>query len=90
MSTPKLLNAPEPEFQKDRLKSKEPFNGTGTIGLTVDEQGKPRQFHVVRSLSADFDQEAVSAVEKYRFAPAMRHSKAVPVALKIEVNYQRF
>ena len=90
MSAPKLVDAPEPEFPKERMKSKEPFNGTCTIGLTVDEQGKPREVHVVRSLSADFDHEAVNTAEKYRFAPAMRHGKAVPVGLKIEVNFQRF
>ena len=90
VSAPKLVEAPEPEFPKERTKSKEPFNGTCTIGLTVDEQGKPREVHVVRSLAADFDQEAVNTVEKYRFAPAMRHGKAVPVAMKIEVNFQRF
>lgn len=37
----------------------------------VDEKGQPQQVHVVRSLSDDYDREAVQAVEQYRFAPAI-------------------
>jgi len=50
----------------------------------------PRDVHVVRSLSKAFDENAVKAVEQYRFKPAEHLGKPVPVALSVEVKFQLF
>jgi len=89
VSAPKLINAPAPEYPKS-ARQKGPFKGTCLIGLVVDASGMPREVHVVRSLSNAFDENAVKAVEQYRFSPAEHLGKSVPVALSVEVKFQLF
>jgi TonB family protein len=82
-----LVSAPDPEFPPGQT-------GGGVVVVTciVDQEGRPQQVHVVRSLSDDYDREAVQAVEQYRFAPAMLQEgsvpKPVPVEVHIEVNFR--
>lgn len=87
VSAPRLVTAPAPEFPPGQT-------GGGVVVVTciVDQEGRPQQVHVVRSLSDDYDREAVQAVEQYRFAPAMLQEgsapKPVPVEVHIEVNFR--
>jgi outer membrane biosynthesis protein TonB len=50
----------------------------------------PRDVHVLRSLSPDFDANAIKAVEKYRFTPAKRFGRPVAVAMNVEVNFKKY
>jgi TonB family protein len=83
---PILRYAPDPVFPKSLREEK----GTHTVivGLTVGTDGSPRGVHVVRGYGNDFDNEAVAAVQKYRFTPVMYQGKAVPVIINIEVNFR--
>jgi TonB family protein len=90
VSAPMLISSVDPEFPEAERKSKDKFEGTCLIGLVVDETGTPRDVHVVRSLKADFDAQALEAVEQYRFKPAMKAGEPVAVTLKVEVNFKRF
>jgi TonB family protein len=87
VSAPRLLSAPDPEFPSGQTEG-----GVVVVTCVVDEKGAPRQVHVVRSLSDAFDQNAVRAVEQYRFSPAMLQSesasKPVAVEVHIEVNFR--
>jgi TonB family protein len=87
VSAPRLVTAPDPEYPPGQT-----GGGIVVVTCTVDEKGQPQQVHVVRSLSDDYDREAVQAVEKYRFTPAMLQEgsapKPVPVEVHIEVNFR--
>lgn len=87
VSAPKLVLAPDPEFP-----SGEREGGAVVVACVVDEKGAPQQVHVVRSLSDSFDRNAVQAVERYRFEPAMLQQgsaqKPVAVQVNIEVNFR--
>jgi TonB family protein len=87
VSAPRLLSAPDPEFPSGQTEG-----GVVVVACVVDEEGAPRQVHVIRSLSDGFDQNAVRAVEQYRFSPAMLQSesasKPVAVEVHIEVNFR--
>ena len=89
VKAPKVVYAPLPEFPKSAPKDG-PIAGSCLVGLVVDTTGTPREVYVLRSFSKDFDQKAIEAVEKYRFAPGERFGKPVPVSLNIEVHFQRF
>ncbi len=89
VSPPKLISAPDPEYPKS-ARARGKYNGTCIIGLVVDTKGTPRKVHVVRSLSKDFDANAIKSVEQYRFSPAEHLGKPVSVALSVEVNFQMF
>ena len=90
VSAPKLISSVQPEFPESERKHKEKFDGTCLVNLIVDEEGVPKDVHITRSLSPDFDDSAIKAVEQYRFNPAMREGKPVAVSLNIEVNFKRF
>ena len=90
VTEPKLVFEVPPEFPEAERKSKSKFEGTSVVAFVVDEEGTPRDVHVVRSLSPDFDEEAVKAVQQYRFKPAMKAGEPVAVTLKVEVHFQRF
>ena len=90
VTAPIPINIPDAEFPKDRSKIKAPFSGIVLVGMIVDAGGTPREVHVTRSLRPDFDAEAIKAVKRYRFKPAMRLGQPVAVSLTIEVNFKTY
>jgi TonB family protein len=90
VSAPVLIHSAEAEFPASARAKKDKFDGTCLIVLVVDASGMPRDVHVDRSLSPDFDANAIKAVKEYRFAPAKRAGQPVAVALHVEVNFKRF
>ena len=90
VTAPKLISSVDPEFPESERKSKSKVDGTSLVVFVVDETGTPRDVHIVRSLSPDFDAKAVEAVQRYRFLPAMKAGEPVAVTLKVEVNFKRF
>jgi periplasmic protein TonB len=71
------------------------------VSLTVDAPGNPQDIRVLRSLAEDvskklrpialgLDENAVKAVEKYRFEPAVFEGKPVPVETTVEIDYRIF
>ncbi|HZZ37556.1 MAG TPA: M56 family metallopeptidase [Acidobacteriaceae bacterium] len=86
VTNPVLTYAPDPEFPKGDKSQ----GGVCVLGLVVDAHGMPRDVHVVRSLKADFDANALAVVRQYRFKPGTLHEKSVAVRIHIEVNYRRY
>jgi len=89
VSAPKLILAPDPEFPAGQSEE-----GVVVVACIVDERGQPQQVHVVRSLSDAFDQNAVRAVQQYRFSPAVLQGEPAPkpvaVEVRIEVNFRHY
>lgn len=99
ITPPTLLYKVEPSFTKEARKRK--LSGITTLNLIVDAEGNPQNVHVVgsiadtaskknRAAALSLDQAAVEAVSHYRFAPAMRGDKPVPVQVNVQVNFQIF
>ncbi|SRR5579884_990898 len=93
---PKVLSAPAPKFP--RAAKKKPFQGVSVVGLIVDEAGRPQHVHIVKSIAdnmstelvpaaQELDQEALKAVEHYKFAPAKCKGAPVPVEVNVQVNF---
>jgi TonB family protein len=51
------------------------------LGVTVDANGVPQNIHVVRELEPELDSNAMEAVKKWRFKPALRDG-STPVAVE--------
>jgi TonB family protein len=87
VSAPRLVTAPDPVFPSEQREG-----GVVVVACLVDDKGLPQQVHVVRSLSGEFDSNAIQAVEQYRFEPAMLQgesgAKPVAVEVNIEVNFR--
>ena len=88
VSAPVLLYSPEPEFSEEARKAK--VAGNVLVNLIVDAQGRPQNVRVVRGVGMGLDEQAVKAVQQYKFKPAMEAGKPVAVQLNVEVNFQIF
>ncbi len=88
VSAPVPLNSVVAEYPKSVLINKVPINGKVLIRIIVDAGGMPQDIHVARSFRPDFDAQAVKAVKRYRFKPAMRLGKPVATYITIEVNFR--
>jgi TonB family protein len=60
------------------------------ISVIVDAQGNPRNPHVFRALGMGLDEKAMEAVLRYRFKPAMKDGRPVPVMITVAVNFRLF
>jgi TonB family protein len=60
-------------------------HGTLQLRMVVDAEGIPQRIAIVRPLGYGLDEQAVEAVARWRFAPAMRQGQ--PVASAMLLNY---
>jgi TonB family protein len=89
VSGPVPLVEPEAEFSDEARRAK--YQGVCIVQIVVDAQGNPQNPHVVRTLGMGLDENAVEAVMKYKFRPAMREGKPVSVwPVNIEVNFRLY
>ena len=66
------------------------FSGIGgvvLVGLVVGADGLPKNLRILHALGMGLDEKAIEAVKQYRFKPAMKDGKAVPVTIAVEVNF---
>jgi periplasmic protein TonB len=88
VTAPIPIVTPEAEFSDEARRAK--YQGVCVISLIVDAQGYPRNPRVVQSLGMGLDEKALEAVLKYRFKPAMRAGRPVPVMISVEVNFRLY
>lgn len=88
VSAPVPLLTPEAEFSDEARRAK--YQGEVMISLIVDAQGNPQNPRVVRPLGMGLDEKALEAVRKYKFKPAMKQGKPVPVMITIAVNFRLY
>lgn len=85
---PVAIYTPSPEATKAMLKER---TRSPVVALIVDEQGLPRDLHLIRSSGSNgFDQAALKAFADYRFKPARLKGTPVAVRLNVEVFVDSF
>src|SRR5438128_1888257 len=63
------------------------FQGTVVLDTIVLEDGTVQILKIARRIGFGLEERAIAAVLQWRFRPARRNGKPVPVALNIEVNF---
>jgi TonB family protein len=98
ITPPRVLYQPSPKFPE--IAKQQKLMGVVTVSIIIDAEGKPQNVHVVHSIADNLldkyyqaaalalDQAALDVVKKYKFAPAMKDGKPVPVYLNVEVNFR--
>jgi len=86
VSAPVLQYDPDPQFS---VVAKEAHvGGVCVVGVVINAQGRPQQSWIVKPMGDGLDEEAIVAVNQYRFKPARQHGEPVPVRINIEVNFR--
>ena len=88
VSAPKVIYKLDPEYSTEARQAK--YQGTVVLSVIVDADGHTRQVHVARSLGMGLDEKAVEAVRQWRFEPARKDGRPVPVAVDVEVAFHLF
>jgi len=88
VSAPVPIVAPEAEFSDEARRQH--HQGICLISLVVDARGNPQNPRVMQSLGMGLDEKALEAVRRYRFKPAMKDGRPVPVRITVEVNFRLF
>jgi TonB family protein len=85
-STPPVQTlSPEPGFPTG-FESKDSFV---VLSLIVDTQGRPQNLQVNQSGGKEFDDKALVTVQKWRFRPATCDGDPMPMAIEVEVDFNR-
>jgi TonB family protein len=86
VSAPAVIVKVDPEYSEEARKAK--YSGTVVLSVVVDQEGRARDIHVLKSLGMGLDEKAVEAVQKWKFKPGMKGGQAVNVRAQIEVNFR--
>lgn len=84
--SPKLIHSVEAESSDEARR--EGKSGVVVISLVVSEDGMPTQVHVVRGVGMGLDEQAVAAVNQYRFKPAMKDGQPVAAQISVMVSFK--
>jgi protein TonB len=88
VSNPVPLVTPEAEFSDEARRQK--YQGACLVTIIVDSKGNPQNPRIARALGMGLDEKALEAVRRYRFKPAMKDGKPVPVMITVEVNFRLY
>jgi TonB family protein len=87
VAAPQVINSVEAQFTEEARRAK--IDGPCLISLIVDANGMPQHLRVVKSVDPGLDQNALYAVSRYRFKPAIENGATpVPVMITIEVDFR--
>jgi TonB family protein len=82
VTAPKPLYHPDPEYT-DRARRKK-ISGMVLLLIVVTPEGRVRDAKVTASPDKDLDRQALKAVSTWRFQPATKYGKPVPVRIAVE------
>ena len=88
VSPPRALRAPDPNYSQ--VAKSAGYQAKTVLWLIVDANGLPQNIKVERPVGLGLDDEAVKAVENWKFAPAMKDGSPVPVMINVEVNFRLY
>jgi len=86
ITAPVPLTKSEPEYTEQARRAK--YQGTVTLTLVINKQGKPAKVSVLKSLGMGLDEKAVESIQKWNFKPGTKNGKPVAVQATIEVNFR--
>jgi TonB family protein len=84
----RIISGPDPEYSEEARRNR--FQGSIELGVVVETDGMPRTVWIVRALGEGLDERAIESVRRWRFEPATRNGKAVPVLISIHITFHLF
>ena len=87
LTRPDVVYRRDPVYPAEARAQKNTLDGTVTLAVDVNAEGKPTSVRIAKSLRPDYDQSAVDAVTEWRFNPATENGKPVAGSTSININY---
>ena len=87
MKPPKATKSPDPEFPV--IPSDAEPRGIVVMLIGISAKGHVELVHVLRASNDAFQQSAVSTVKTWRFTPARKDGKPVPVQATVEMRFSK-
>ena len=87
VTLPRVVKEVKPEYTPAAMQAR--IEGTVWMTVVVLTSGDIGEVAVAKSLDVEYglDQQAIDAVRQWKFEPAMREGKAVPVEVTIEMTF---
>lgn len=82
---PSILDASNVHLSPNAFDQIIPSEATVVLSLNVDENGKPQDVQVVKSVNKMLDERVLDAVRQFHFSPAKLDNEPVPVDLTLNV-----
>lgn len=87
ISPPRCVRCPSPEFSDEARDRR--LQGTVVLDVVITPEGRATQIIVVKPVGLGLDEQAVRAVQGWKFEPAIDpDGKPVPVHTKIEMTFR--
>ncbi|HLJ86446.1 MAG TPA: energy transducer TonB [Candidatus Angelobacter sp.] len=88
VSAPIGIYVPDPDYSDEARKAK--YQGTVILNVVIGADGRVHQASVARSLGMGLDEKALEKVKLWKFQPATKDGKPVPVQMAIEVTFNLY
>lgn len=86
VTSPRLIVEVKPKYTSDAMLRR--IQGTVTLEVVVTSEGRPTQIRVVRSLDpGGLDQQAIAAMEQWRFEPGRLAGRPVDVVVLVMLDF---
>lgn len=79
---------PDPEYSEEARRAT--YQGTLTLGGTVEPDGSFGDICILRLLGHALDEKAIEAAKRWKFQPAMKNLQPVPVRISVEVGFHLY
>jgi TonB family protein len=83
---PKPTFLADPEYSPEARKAG--LQGTVVPWIIVGVDGRPVDIQLARALGMGLDEQAIEAVRKWKFKPALKDGQPVPVKVNVEVSFR--
>jgi TonB family protein len=86
VTAPKVLQKSEPAYTKEASEAK--IQGPVILSVVIGTDGVARDIQVKQSLDPGLDNNAIAAVQSWKFQPGTKDGQAANVMATIEVNFR--
>jgi TonB family protein len=88
VKAPVPIYKPEPAYTREARAAK--LEGTNVFWVIVDADGTVADVKLVRSLGKGLDESAIETIRTWKFEPATKNRKPVPVRVMVDVDFRIF
>jgi TonB family protein len=86
VSAPRAIHLPEPKYTKEAASRQ--FEGMSRLMVVVNTSGSAENIAILDPLGMGLDEQAVKAVQQWRFQPGMKDGQPIWVQIEIEVDFR--